>query len=285
MFNFILGKIRTRKQKRQFKEFGFKIVDFQLPKQGKIQYAQWLHPAEFINHAGHAGNVVTQENVDFYKQFVKEGDLVIDIGAHEGDTTMPMALAVGKTGLTLALEPNPHSFKVLEVNSKLNPEKTQIIPLNFAATTTDGEFTFGSSDASFGNGGIVGFTHNSHRNTRYTFKVQGKNLEQYLNKNYLGHLHKISLIKIDAEGYDKEILKTLPKIIIDYRPYLITECFGPSTSEEKFELFDILSQKEYSLYKLMGFMVQKLAKISRHNMMDKKTFDIIAVPIEKEKNL
>ena len=285
MINYVLSKIGAKKERRQFKEFGFKIVDFQLSEEGKIQYAQWLHPAEFINHPGESGNVVTQENVDFYKQFVKKGDVVIDIGAHEGDTTVPMALAVGKTGLALALEPNPHSFKVLEANSRLNPEKTQLIPLNFAATAVDGEFTFGSGDASFGNGGIVGFTHNAARNTRYTFKVQGKNLEQYLDKNHSGQVHKIALIKIDAEGFDKEIIKTLPKIIRENHPYLITECFGPSTSEEKLELFDILSQKDYALYKLTGFTLKNLTKISQRDMTGKKTFDIIAVPLEKVKNL
>ena len=150
MINYVLNKLRARKERKQFKEFGFKIVDFLLSKEGKIQYAQWLHPAEFSNHPGNFGNVVTQENVDFYRKLVKQGDIVIDIGAHEGDTTVPMALAVGKTGLALALEPNPHSFKVLEANSRLNPEKTQLIPLNFAATAVDGEFTFGSSDPSLG---------------------------------------------------------------------------------------------------------------------------------------
>ena len=98
-------------------------------------------------------------------------------------------------------------------------------------------------------------------------------------------MHKIALIKIDAEGYDKEIIKTLPKIIRENRPYLITECFGPSTSEEKLELFDILSQKEYALYRLTGFTSKNLTKISQGDMTGKKTFDILATPLEKVKNL
>jgi FkbM family methyltransferase len=284
MINYFLNKIRARRQKKQFKEFGFKIADFELSKEGKIQYAQWLHPAEFSNHPGHAGNVVTQETVDFYRQLVKQGDTVIDIGAHEGDTIVPMALAVGKAGLALALEPNPHSFKVLEANSRLNPEKTQIIPLNFAATASDGEFTYGSGDPSFGNGGIVGFTHNANRNIRYQFNVKGKNLERFISENYPDQLRKIALIKIDAEGYDKEIIKTMPNVLRANRPYLITECFGPSTSEEKLELFDILSRQEYTLYRLSGFTSINLAKISRADMPGKKTFDILATPREKVKN-
>jgi len=285
MINYFLKKLGARKERKQFKEFGFKIADFQLSKEGRIRYAQWLHPAEFSNHPGNSGNVVTQETVDFYRQLVKEGDMVVDVGAHEGDTIMPMALAIGRAGLALALEPNPHSFRVLEANSRLNPDKTQIIPLNFAATATDGEFTFGSGDPSFGNGGIVGFTHNATRNTRYQFNVQGKNLEQYLNKYHSDHLNKIALIKIDAEGYDKEIIKSLPNIIRENRPYLITECFGPSTSEEKLELFTILSKQEYALYRLSGFTFKNLTKIGPADMTGKKTFDILAIPLEKAGNV
>lgn len=274
MFNYIRKKIQERKKKKSFQEYKFQIVDFQLVKDGTIQYAQWLHPGEF-------GNEVHQENVDFYRQFVNEGDFIIDIGANEGDTTVPMALATGKNGLTLAIEPNPHVFKILEVNASLNKEKTQIIPLNFAATGYDGEFTFGSGDPSFGNGGIVGFTHNQKRNIRYAFTVAGKNLEQYLYKNYADHLPKLTFIKIDAEGYDKEIIKTLPKIISEHRPALVTECFGPSTTEEKVELFDLLVQMNYSLYKLPDFTLKTKVKIGRDDMTGKKTFDILAVPVEK----
>ena len=34
------------------------------------------------------------------------------IGAHIGDTTLPIALAAGKKGFVLALEPNPYVFHV-----------------------------------------------------------------------------------------------------------------------------------------------------------------------------
>jgi FkbM family methyltransferase len=271
MLNLIRRKIEERREKKRFHEYQFQVVDFQLAKDGRVQYAQWLHPGEF-------GNEVRQENVDFYREFVKEGDFIIDIGANEGDTTVPMALAAGKKGLTLALEPNPHVFKVLEANAGLNKESTNIVPLNFAATAYDGEFTFGSGDPSYGNGGIVGFTHNQKRNVRYTFNVTGKNIEQYLYSNYAEKLSKLTFIKIDAEGYDKEIIKTLPKILAAFRPHLITECFGPSTHQEKLELFDLLVQLNYTAYRLADFTLKSKIKLTREEMTGKKTYDILAIP-------
>ncbi len=268
MFSNLFNRLR---RKKEFKDYKFQVVDFDLPIDGKVQYAQWLHPGEF-------GNEVKQENVNFYRNYIKKGDFAIDIGANEGDTTVPMALAVGKEGLTLALEPNPHVFKVLSANTALNQEKTSIVSLNVAATAYDGNFTFGSGDPSYGNGGIVGFTHNQARNVRYTLDVTGINLENYLRKNYGEWLRKLSLIKIDAEGYDKEIIKTLDGIIREYKPTLITECFGPATSEEKIELYAVLTGLGYTVYQMAGFIESPLVEITADALIGKRTFELLALP-------
>ncbi len=86
----------------------------------KSQFARWQHPGE-------RPKVVTQQSIDALRAFLREGDVAIDIGAHTGDSTLPIALAVGARGLVLALEPNPYVFKVLEVNAALNPGKTRVI--------------------------------------------------------------------------------------------------------------------------------------------------------------
>ncbi len=261
--------------KNIFKKYEFRQVEFKLKDEGSVQYAQWLHPGEF-------GNEIKQEYVDFFKTYIKKGDFVVDIGANEGDTTVPMALAAGVEGTTLGLEPNPHVFKVLEANAKLNKNLTNIIPLNFAATAEDGEFTFGSGDPSYGNGGIVGFTYNKKRNVRYTFNVKGKNLHNYLLANHADVLPALTFIKIDTEGYDKEIIKSIPGVIDQYRPYMLVECFGPSLKEEKLELYDLLTSKKYSLYKIDDFNLTTKIRIEREQAAPKKTYNILAIPQEKE---
>ena len=266
MLTELLNKLR---RKKEFKEYEYRVVDFNLPKDGPVRYAQWLHPGE-------TGHQVTQDGVDFYRKYVKAGDFIIDIGANEGDTTVPMAIAAGKQGLTLALEPNPHVFKVLEENAKLNPGITNIVPLCFAATSHDGEFTFGSGDPSYGNGGIVGFTHNQARNVRFQLKVTGKNLENFLRQNYADKLTRLTFIKVDAEGYDKEILKTLKGIVAEFRPTIITECFGPSTAEEKMELYNLLISMGYEVFRMKDFL--DMAPVSVNKFGGRDTFDVLAMP-------
>jgi FkbM family methyltransferase len=256
--------------KKPFTAYEYRVTKFHLPTDGEVSYAQWQHPGE-------VGKAVLQENVDFFRNWVAEGDFVIDIGAHEGDTTVPMALAAGASGLTLGLEPNPHVFKTLEMNASLNPDKTRIIPLHFAATATDGEFTFGSGDPSYGNGGIVGFTHNKVRNTRYTMTVQGRNLEKYLREHHLADLPRLQLIKIDAEGYDKEIIKNMLGLIREFRPVILSEVFGPSTEAEKRELFTVLANEGYTMSSFIEFVGTPDDVLTIDRMTGRKTFNLIAV--------
>jgi FkbM family methyltransferase len=188
-----------------------------------------------------------------------------------------MAMAAGPSGLALGLEPNPHVFKTLELNASLNPDKTRIIPLHFAATATDGEFTFGSGDASYGNGGIVGFTHNKIGNTRYTMTVEGRNLEKYLRQHHVADLSRLRLIKIDAEGYDKEIIKNMLGLIREFRPVIISEVFGPSTTAEKRELFTVLANEGYSMSRFGEFAGKPAGVLTVDEMKGRRTFNLVAV--------
>lgn len=272
MINFIKRKIEKLKLKRTFKEYGYEIKTFSINDIGKVEYAQWLHPFE-------GPKEVTESNINFYRQLAGPGSMIIDIGAHTGDTTVPMALAVGKNGLVLALEPNKYVYKILEKNASLNKAHTNIVPVCFAATSEDGDFVFNYSDASFNNGGFLSEIHTKHHHHNYTLSVKGKNLQNYLLQNYSKELEKLKLIKVDAEGYDKEILKTIPEILNRYKPNLMVECYKRLDQAERFELFDIIHGHGYTLYYLENFEESgKKIPVERANMMDRKHFEMMAVP-------
>ena len=93
--------------------YGHEVRAFDLASDGRVDYAQWLHPGETPKE-------VRQDVVDHLRTFLRPGDVAIDIGAHTGDSTIPIALAVGPAGRVLALEPNPYVFPVLERNAGLN---------------------------------------------------------------------------------------------------------------------------------------------------------------------
>lgn len=272
MIDYIRRKIEKKKIKKTFKEYGYEIKKFNIDDIGEVEYAQWLHPFEKPKE-------VTLSNIQFYKKLASPGAMIIDIGAHTGDTSVPMGLAVGKEGLVLALEPNKYVYKILEKNATLNKDLTNIIPLCKAATDENKEFIFNYSDASFCNGGLLSQIQNQKHNHNYTLKVEGLNLEEYLLKNYSKEiLQKIELIKVDAEGYDKEILKTLPNILKEYKPNLMIECYKKLNTEERHELFDVVDSFDYNLYYLENFEEDgKKIKLDKSNMTDSKHFEMLAI--------
>lgn len=269
--NFIKRKIEKHKLKNTFKEYGYAIKKFDIEGIGTVEYAQWLHPFEKPKE-------VTKSNIDFYKRLSKNGGVIIDIGAHTGDTTVPMALAVGKNGLVLGLEPNKYVYKILEQNAKLNKNLTNIVPLCFAATENDGNFQFNYSDASFCNGGFLSQIRSKRHKHNFVLDVEGKNLQKFLNEEYGDCLSKLDLIKIDTEGYDKEIIKQMYQIIDKYKPNLMIECYKRLTVDERNELFDVVNSLDYNLYCLENFEnFNKLKIIEKKNMFDRKHFEMLAI--------
>jgi len=271
IIDYFKKSIARKKARRVFQVYPHEIKTFHLESEGDIQFANWLNP--LVIH-----QVPNQAIVTFFKKFINPGSLCIDIGAYIGDTAIPMSLAAGKDGLTLAFEPNPHTSKILDINVSLNKDKTNIEAFPYAITETDGEFYFNSSEASFANGGLSEHRESEHGKFGLEEKVIGKNLEDFLNRKYENWIPKISLIKIDVEGHDKEVLQSIASLLEKYKPNVIAECNKRLTKEQRFELFDSLALKGYKLFYFDDFGIEEnVVKLEREDMMVRKHFDFYAI--------
>ncbi len=275
MINYFKQSIRRKIARRYTREYPATINDYTLDKDGDVQFANWDNP--LVPEIR-----IDQGTIDFFRQFIKEGDLVIDIGTNIGDTTVPMGIAAGASGMTLGFDPNPCVFKILEINALLNKDKSNIIPYRYAVTVEDEEFYFISSEASFANGGISQNRDSKHGRFIYPEKVKGVNLMDFLNLNHESWLPKLSFIKVDAEGYDKEILKSLSKLIEKYKPVLVAESFGDNSDSEKLELYDIIQKHGYKLFYFSDFDInaKTLELKSRDDIVRwKETINVYSVPL------
>lgn len=275
--NYIKESLRRKKARRVTQEYPAKIDSFDLKDEGVIQFANWDNPL-------YTPIVLTQKMVNFFKQFIKKGNLVIDIGANIGDTTVPMALAAGSTGIALGFDPNPYVFKILEKNATLNKEKQNIVPLPYAITVQEEEFYYVSSEASFSNGGIAPTKDSRHGKFFHHEKIKGINLKSFLEEKYPDKIASLSFIKIDTEGYDKEIIKSISDLLAKYKPVIVAESFGKSTNEEKLELYDVIAKLGYDLFYFEDFDIEaKVIKLSHRNEINnwKKTINLYAVPVNK----
>jgi FkbM family methyltransferase len=274
LIEYLRRKLERRKARRITREYSATVQAFDLPQEGRVEFANWDNPLVKPTE-------VTQEMVSFFKKFIKRGDMVIDIGANIGDTTVPMALAAGKEGITLGFDPNPLVFKILQKNATLNPTKQNIVPLRYAITVKEEEFYYVSSEASFGNGGISPVKQSHHGKFVYPEKIKGINLQKYLETNYPDKVSNLSFIKIDTEGYDKEILKSIADLVKKYKPVVVAESFGKSSNEDKAELFNIFDGIGYDVYFFEDFHVNAdTIRINNSREMSrwKKTINIYGVP-------
>ncbi len=257
--------------KPKVKQWGYKIKNFQLSQYGAVEYAQWLHPSE-------AENKIEENVLKGLSSFLDTGDFCIDIGAHTGDTTIPIALCVGKTGCVLALEPNKFVYPVLKKNANLNIEKTNIIPLMVAAAEQDGTMEFEYSDSGFCNGGLHKQISKWKHGHAFKLEVVCVNLSKILRKDYHEQLKRLKFIKIDTEGYDLFVIKSLNDLVNKFHPYMKVEIYKHTTCEYREELFDLLSSKGYSLYKVKNDSNLMQYEITKNDLMSWKHYDIFCVP-------
>ncbi len=272
--DYIKRKLDRRKARRVTREYATRIDTFQLEKLGEVQFANWLNPLV-------KPYVFNQEMVDFFQQFIPRGSLAIDIGGNIGDTTVPISLAAGAEGLVLAFDPNPIVFKILQENAALNTGKQRIDAFNYAISDQESSYYFVSSEASFGNGGISLTRESRHGRFVYPEKVKGIPLQRFLAEKYPEWQTKLSFIKIDTEGFDKEIIKSIRGLINSYHPVIIAESFGKNSIAEKEELFTLISDLHYAIYLFEDFDINtpvKLIETPAQLAQEKKTVNIYCIP-------
>ena len=257
------------------KTFGFVIEAHDLPREGRIEVARWLHPG-----AHRIAPSEVQANVDQLRRFLRAGDVAIDIGAHTGDTAIPIALAVGASGLVLALEPNPYVFPVLERNASLNPGKTKIIPLMFAAMRADGYYEFQYGEEGYCNGGFHEGMSKWLHGSAFRVQVEGRNLQAFLTRTHAGLIPRLRFIKVDAEGFDLPILETLEDLIRGQRPYLQVEMFSlrKSAPAYRLKLYDFLVGHGYVVHRMEGNKNFLGELVTPENLMQWNVYDVFCVP-------
>ena len=157
-------------------------------------------------------------------KYLKKGDVFIDVGAHIGYITAIGTGLVGKKGQVHSFEPVPVYFEKLLEFSHLN-KNHQIFVNNFALGETEGISNIELNKKVKGwNTMVRGFM--DPNDIENTIKVRIKSLNNYI---FEKNIEKISLIKIDVEGFEFPVLKgltsyfdnnkeKLPPIIVEIAP-------------------------------------------------------------------
>lgn len=230
----VLDVLKQSKNHYNTQVISLKVLD------KNINYHRWLHPYQGDWEIKALFNEKILTNLS---KIIKSNTTVIDIGAQAGNMSVAYSLFADKV---FSFEPNPATFEVLEKNSKLNPN---IHPFNYAVSDEEGPLTFHYSDYGFCNGGFATRTKHGIGVTGHQIPIDvwAINLEKFIQENNI-EVGDISLIKIDAEGHDKDILKTLTNIIKTHKPVLITEIYNGLNPSEITDLLDTIHSLGYKAY-------------------------------------
>ena len=212
--------------------------------------------------------IMTIHEDDIIKRFTpKEGDIVIDIGAHIGLYTIISSKRVGANGKVVAIEAHPGNFEMLNSNIKLN-QLTNVIPLNYAVHSKETKVKL------YLPSGESGFTkYNTIMpnwiNAQEKFvEVNANTLDYLLQLNEIRQ-EEVNWIKIDVEGAEFEVLKGAINVLSKSKDIaILMELHGPPhvyrpKVEEFVNLynFKIEFEKSYEENGSMHIIMQKSASI------------------------
>lgn len=158
-----------------------------------------------------------QHVADYITQSLKPGDIFVDVGAHIGYHTLTAAVAVGSQGSIFSFEPNPATHKKLLTNIHLSHFKNIIVsPVGIG--TTSGMQTFYPGPAN--NVGASSFC--DYGNTPTSIKVMVQPFDAVITEEGI----RPSLVKIDVEAFELEVLKSMPSLLARGGVELICELSG-----------------------------------------------------------
>ncbi len=253
------------------KHYGYEEHECLLGPGQSVTYARWKHPNE-------TPKSVDPAFVEAYREILSEGDFCIDIGAHTGDSTLPLGLAVGVNGLVLALEPNPYVYHVLERNVRANRGRMTIETILAAASDHEDFLEFEYSDSGFCNGGrhenIPLLTHGH----AFKLEVFCVDLASELRSTYGEYLPRLKFIKTDTEGYDLHVVRGLLPIIREFKPILKVEVFKKTSIEYRRELLNLFAEIDYDVFVIEKEPIQPGLRLTESNLMERAHYDILCKP-------
>ena len=211
----------------------------------------------------------TPEELAMCLSFLKKGDAVIDVGANVGTFTVPMALAVGRSGFVYSFEPQRIVYQVLCANLAINSLSDYVDPLRLAAGAKDGTASVPLINPFQANNNVGGVRLNAPSDASETVPV--------ITIDSL-NLPACALIKIDVEGMEHEVLFGASETVKRCRPAIFAECLpGDDANEAGLKAFFEAHDYKAWLIKSPLFCPHNVRRNQTDIFGDQNDFNVVAV--------
>jgi FkbM family methyltransferase len=159
------------------------------------------------------GRIFEPHMVELFRSLVNEGDIVIDVGANIGMTSMLFSQFAQRV---YAFEPSPSTFNYLKENIEDNDcSNVELFNYGLGDKAETLTITFSQDNRS---GGYVSEKIRPQQG-HVTEEIEVVTIDQY----FIDHEIKANFIKIDVEGYELNVLKGGAEYIEKYKPTVVLE--------------------------------------------------------------
>lgn len=167
----------------------------------------------------------SEKELSFLLELVAEGDVVLDIGAHIGTFAVPFGRKVGPDGSVLAFEAQRLIFNNLVANVFVN-QLTNVRANNIICGRESYFLNLPEIDVSKSRNSGGYSIRTSARQGRGWNSTRAEPLDLLLQG-----LPRLSLVKIDVEGYEVEVLAGASETLRRLRPVVHCECQRQASME------------------------------------------------------
>lgn len=194
----------------------------------------------------------------FYTRSLTPGDTCIDVGAHTGRHTLPMARCVNPGGRVFAFEPIPAIATDLREKLSASPDINGIVKLTQCALAdVSGETDFTLVSNNPGYSGLLPRHYDREEQTKI-IRVTLCRLD-----DFVAEIPTVRYIKIDCEGAELRVLRGATLLLKRDRPIVSFECGDASLESYDYDAGDI-----FDFWSIHGYGVQSIT----HQPLDRARF-------------
>ncbi len=195
-----------------------------------------------LSWQGHTTYVIGAYENDFIavmRSYLHRGDTCVDVGGHLGYYALVMSQLVGPSGHVISFEPVPSNMSVLKENISLN-NATNVELVNAALGERPGTVPLICPE-NFELSWTPSIRGYSVEGSRNSIDVRMDTLDAFLQRGQ----YKPTVIKIDVEGAELDVLSGAVETLRTTRPTVLLEIhgWGDATSDKILALFSSVGYK------------------------------------------
>ena len=211
------------------------MLKFDVPKYGYKVYCP-INKEDFAIMSRHEDEIIHQFNT-------KQGDIVVDVGAHMGKYTIIASKRVGENGKVIAIEAHPGNYEILNRNIELNG-LTNITTLNYAVYSKEAKIKLFLPDEKSNHTIYNTLIPTRAKDGEKFVEVNANTLDNLLQQN--GISQEVNWIKIDVEGAEFEVLKGATDILSKSKDIsLLIEVHNPYDTNHYKQIIDFLKSYNF----------------------------------------